>query len=183
MKIEKTTIVFVISIALLTVMAGTAMAMPATVNIADNPIINPLDGTTVTTHTVTVSDIDYGNLGNPQTRYISVITDDPNLQVKITGNDVDTGWTSTTRAGGTYTASGGSDYTFTLYVKGSASADGSHVTVSDNEGTSYDPDASADCASATRPVNIPEFATIALPLAATIGLFIYFDSRRKREEE
>ncbi|RLG33778.1 PEF-CTERM protein sorting domain-containing protein, partial [Methanosarcinales archaeon] len=41
----------------------------------------------------------------------------------------------------------------------------------------------ADSASATRPVNIPEFATIALPLAATIGLFIYFDSRRKREEE
>ncbi|OFV68234.1 MAG: conserved hypothetical protein, membrane [Candidatus Syntrophoarchaeum caldarius] len=30
---------------------------------------------------------------------------------------------------------------------------------------------------------IPEFATIALPLAATIGLFIYFDNRRKREEE
>jgi len=30
---------------------------------------------------------------------------------------------------------------------------------------------------------IPEFATIALPLAGVIGLFIFFDHRRKREEE
>jgi len=30
---------------------------------------------------------------------------------------------------------------------------------------------------------IPEFATIALPLAATIGMFMFFDNRRKQEEE
>ncbi len=30
---------------------------------------------------------------------------------------------------------------------------------------------------------IPEFATVALPLAATIGLFIFFDRKRRREGE
>ena len=175
-----------IALLVVTLSVGMAAAMPATVVIADNPITNPLDGTTVTTTTLDVTDIDYV-LGDPQDRYISVDVDDSNLWVRVLGNGADTGWTNSQTVGAvgaTYSASsnGGvnadGNYTFTLEVKGTAPSH-KHVSVRDNFGTSYAVGAGYDDASCTRPVDIPEFATIAIPMVALLGLVLYM--RRKKD--
>ena len=167
------------TVAMLVVMAGLAAAHPANVDITDDPIINPLNGTTVTNTTVVVSHIDYYNHGNTHTRYISVETSNSNLYARIIGNGVDTGWTNNARVGGTYTATSPNDYTFTLSVKGTEEG---QVTVYDNAGSSFNSSAGYDFASCTRHVEVPEFATIAIPAAAILGL-LFFYSHRKRKEE
>ena len=93
-----------LTVVMLVVMTGLAAADDATVVITDDPIINPLNGSTVTTTTVTVSDI-WWKLGNPQIRHISVKTSNANLYAKVTGTDAngnnfDTGWTTGTEDAG-----------------------------------------------------------------------------------
>ncbi|NIA11178.1 MAG: hypothetical protein GWP10_16010 [Nitrospiraceae bacterium] len=158
--------------------------MPATVDIAANPIVNPLDGTTITSTTVTISDIKW-SLDDPQTRHICVDVGDPNLYARITG-PVNTPWSNSMVPGGstgaTYTANStvATTYTFNLEVKGTPASSGTHtVTVRDNYGTSYSPLSVNDTTSCTRPVDIPEFATIAIPMIALLGLVLYM--RRKND--
>ena len=162
------------AVALLAVALSVSMAaaMPATVDIAVDPITNPLNGT-VTTTTVVVSDIDYTGMGTPHTRCISVITDHADLEAKITDSGtLNTGWAKLgDRKEATYTASGG-DYTFTLHVRGTAPSH-QHLTVADNNGTTYTADSAQDSASCTRPVDIPEFAAVAIPVMALLGLVLY----------
>ena len=179
MRKAKVITALALTVVMLTAMTGLAAAKPANVHITDDPIINPLDGTTVTNTTVVVSHIDYRTHGDTHTRYISVQTSNPNLYARITGNGVDTGWTNNTRVGGTYIAIKPNNYTFTLSVKGTKEG---QVTVYDNAGSSYNSSAGQDYASCTRPVEVPEFATIAIPAAAILGL-LFFYSHRKRKEE
>jgi len=162
---------------MLVVMAGLAAA--ANVHITDDPIINPLDGTTVTNTTTVTYNIDYNSHGSPHTRYISVETSNSNLYARIIGNGVDTGWTNNARVGGTYTATSPNDYTFTLSVKGT---EGGQVTVYDNAGNSFSFSAGWDFAACTRRVEIPEFATIAIPVATILGLVLFYNHRKRREE-
>jgi len=179
MNIKKIVGTSMIALLVVALSVGMVAAKPATVTINANPIINALDGTAVTTVTVTVSDIDYG-LGSPQTRYISVDVDDTNLWADVSGNGVVTGFTNSQTPGaigGTYQATSG-DYTFTLSVKGTAPSH-QHVTVRDNYGASYSDQSADDTASCTRPVDIPEFATIAIPVVALLGLVLYM--RRKKD--
>ena len=181
MNIKKIIGTSMIALLVVALSVGMAAAMPATVTINANPIINALDGTAVTTVTVTVSDIDYGiSGGNPQIRYISVDVDDANLWADITDNGVATGFTNSQipgAVGGTYTATSG-DYTFTLSVKGTAPSH-QHVTVRDNFGNVYSDLSADDTASCTRPVDIPEFATMAIPVLALLGLVLFM--RRKKD--
>ena len=93
-----------LTVVMLVVMTGLAAADPANVDITANPIINPLDGTTVTNTTTVTYNIDYSTHGGSHTRYISVQTSKPTLYARGTGNGVDTGWTNNARVGGTYTA-------------------------------------------------------------------------------
>ncbi len=179
MNIKKLIGTSMIALLVVALSVSMAAAMPATVTINANPIVNVLDGTTVTIVTVTVSDIDYG-LGSPQTRYISVDVDDANLWADVSDNGVATGFTNNQipgAVGGTYTAISG-DYTFTLSVKGTAPSH-QHVTVRDNYGAVYSDLSADDTASCTRPVDIPEFATIAIPMVALLGLVLYM--RRKKD--
>ena len=179
MRKAKVITALALTVAMLVVMTGLAAAHPANVDITANPIINPLDGTTVTNTTTVTYNIDYKTHGSPHTRYISVETSNSNLYARITGNGVDTGWTNNTRAGGIYTAESPNNYTFTLSVKGTGEG---QVTVYDNAGSSFNSSAGYDFASCTRNVEVPEFATIAIPVAAILGL-LFFYSHRKRKEE
>ena len=178
MNTKKTIGISIIALLVVAMSAGMVAAKPATVTIEANPITNPLDGVAVTDTEVLVSDIDYFGMGTPHTRCISVITDHAGLEAKITGTGLDTGWAKLgDRKEATYSASGG-DYTFTLHVKGTAPSH-QHVTVADNNGTTYTPDSAQDSASCTRPVDIPEFAAIAIPVIALLGLVLYM--RKKKD--
>ena len=179
-KMKKTKLIAILSaFVILAAMTGIAAADPADINIADNPIINPLDGSTVTTTTADVTAISYATMGSPHTRYISVKTTDANLYARVTGNGVDTGWTNNVRVGGTYTATSPNDYSFTVEVKGTQEG---QVSVADNEGDQYyEMGSNHDEAACTRDVLIPEFATIAIPAVAILGLFLFFNHRKRRE--
>ena len=97
---------------------------------------------------------------------------------------VDTGWI--TYAGGriglNYTSplSGNYDTStyFNLDVRGTEPGT---INLCDNSGTSYIPSATSDYAVLTTRTTVPEFPTIALPIAAILGLAFIFQ-RRKEEE-
>lgn len=173
-KIQKTIGMSMIALVVIALSAG--MAAAATVDIVDDPIINPLDSSTVTTTTVDVTHIDYSTYGNSHNRYVSIETFHSGLSAKVTGpGGLDTGWVTNGMAGAGYTAtSPPSDYAFTLHVKGTAPGE---VYVADNAGDQYIAKGS-DSASCTRPADIPEFATIAIPVVALLGL-VFFMRRRK----
>ena len=172
-----------LTVVMLVVMTGLAAAGPATVTIADDPIINPLDGTSVTSSTVSVTILPEN--GNCK-RFISVKTTNQNLYAKVNGSNpggsgtVDTGWQSINRGGITYDAPNGGTYTFTVWVKGTEEG---QINVADNQGNVYHEQGSGyDEAACTRDVLVPEFTTIAIPVAAILGL-LFFYSHRKRKEE
>ena len=164
---------------------STAAALPALISIDDIPLYNPLDGT-VTDTDVLVYDIDYrttavGGQGSPHTRCITVKTANTDLYAKIVGIDtttpVNTGYTTTTNVSGTYLATSPNNYTFKLYVYGGTAGE---VTIWDNAGNTWDPMSSGvDLAVGTTGVDIPEFATIAIPMVALLGLVLYM--RRKKD--
>ena len=174
-------VVMAVAVVMLAAMTGIVAARPANVHIVDDPIINPLDGSTVTTTTVEVTHIDYTNEGNSHGRHISVETDNANLYARVTSGTlgVDTTWTNNVMKGDNYTAVSPNDYDFTLEVKGTQSG---QVTVYDNAGNSFSYQAGNDFASCTRSVEVPEFATIALPAAAILGLVLFFNRRKHRKE-
>ena len=159
--------------------AGMAAARPCTVLIADHPIINPLDGSTVTNSSATITDYDPDE---GTTRYLSVITEHSDLYIKVNGTvegaPVDTGWGNTMRAGTSYTIAnpGTASYQLTAWVYGGTAGD---VVVEDNGGATYNSSAGNDHAKCTTQVDIPEFATIAIPMIALLGLVLYM--RRKKD--
>jgi len=162
---------------------GMAAAMPCTVTIADHPIINPLDDSTVTTSSVTITDYDPDE---GTTRYLSVITEHADLYIKVNGtikgNAVDTGWGNTGRVGTSYTIDTPTtnpsypSYQLTVWVYGGTAGD---VVVEDNGGATHTTVVGSDHAKCTTQVEIPEFAAIAIPVLALLGLVLYM--RRKKD--
>jgi len=172
-----------LTVVMLVVMTGLAAAGPATVTIADDPLINPLDGTSVTSSTVSVTILPEN--GNCK-RFISVKTTNQNLYAKVNGSNpggsgtVDTGWQSINRGGITYDAPDGGTYTFTVWVKGTEEG---QINVADNQGNVYHEQGSGyDEAACTRDVLVPEFTTIAIPVAAILGLLFFYNYRKRKEE-
>ncbi|MFZ2070840.1 MAG: hypothetical protein WAV32_04445 [Halobacteriota archaeon] len=178
MSISKIMVALLVSVVAMTAMTGVAVAYPANVNIVANPIINPLDGSTVTSTDAVTYNIDYVAMGSSHGRHICVMTSNANLYARITGNGVNTSWTNNALVGGNYTATSPSNYTFTLEVKGTEEG---QVTVYDNAGNQFNASAGYDFASCTRSINVPEFTTIALPALSILGLFLYFRYKRKNE--
>jgi len=208
MKIGKTTMVLAISIAMLTVMAGTAMANPEQIAILpDGSIVHPIgltplpsplliqnDGTTPynldvglwdympvspawTSHTMVLSmSVVSGAGASPSDITITATERSGGTTVSGAGT-VTLTWTQDAAGGPTAfdyidvdlvsTGPYGAQYQLTITDTGYQSSGGAVDTITENITTT----------------NIPEFATIALPLAATIGLFMFFDHRRKQEEE
>jgi len=173
----------VVMLVMMTGLAAADEADDATVIIADDPIINPLDGTSVTSSTVSVTILPQN--GNC-TRFISVKTTNENLSAKVNGSNpggsgiVDTGWQSINRGGIAYDAPDGGTYTFTVWVKGTEEG---QINVADNQGNEYHEQGSGyDEAACTRDVLVPEFTTIAIPVAAILGLLFFYNHRKRKEE-
>ena len=162
---------------LIVAMTGIAVAMPAEIDITPNDLVIIPDGTTVKSYDVRVYDIDY-SYGSPQDRVITVETDNSNLEARVHGNGVDTGWTSTAKATSLNYSAVSGDYMFTLELRGTQ---GGALSVYDNIGTAYDNTIGHDYAVASDSVAVPEFPTIALPVAAILGLA--FIIQRRREED
>lgn len=172
---------------ILTAMTGIAAASPANVNIAADKFF--IGGGAIDTSTVETSVIAYdviaGQTGSgTHTRYVTATTSDPNIWIRVYDSTNDTGWSNdqdpnTTTHSFTYTAVPYNDYTYNVEVKGTV--DGM-VLVSDNWGTSYSGLAQDDADSDSRQALIPEFATIAIPAVAILGLFLFFNHRKHKKE-
>jgi len=171
----KKMLLLLVSGLLIASLVGPALADPC--NIAVNPG-NPIsiipDGSSKTSVPVFITDIT-SRIPSPHTRLISVHTDDANLHVRIFGNGVDI-TTSTATVSGTYTYNG-IPPTFTMELWGNKAGG---VTVTD--WATVDPTgapAEFDVGTSSRDVNVPEFPTVALPVAGVLGLLFVFG--RKKE--
>ena len=164
-------------------MMGTAAANPAdmdlVINGANYITITP-DNSSITTSDVLVYNIDYATFTDTHNRTITACTTDSNLYIKIVGNGADTGWTNNALASSSYVAIYNNSYTFDVYVKGTVEAE---IHVYDNAGQTYisSETTACDSASASANIDVPEFPTIALPVAAILGLAFIFQRRRKEE--
>ena len=185
MRISKIIVALLVSVVAVTAMTGVAVANPAELTIMDDPIINPLDGTTVTDSDVKVYSISWASMGNNHVRHISVQTSTANLKARVYGQGADTGWTTGDEAAGrvganwTATKSDDEPFWFTVEVNGTETG---LVTVHDNNGTAYSVLSADDKAEATREVLVPEFATIAIPAIAVLGLFLFFNKRKHKKD-
>ena len=158
-------------IALLVVAMGASMAAAAAQVVFDpSSISNPLDGITVSDATVTVSITATG------ARTITLATT-PTINARLVGNGIDTGWING-YVSTQYDATAG-DYVYTLSVNGTAKG---RVSVADHLGTTPPAPwdyANCDVGYGTADVDIPEFATLAIPVVALLGLVLFM--RRKKD--
>ncbi|WP_052718404.1 PEF-CTERM sorting domain-containing protein [Methanosarcina sp. MTP4] len=169
-------------------LAGSAIASPAKIKLCDlsgneivGPIMIPADGTPVTVK-MEVSDIFYSQFPPDGThdRTFSVKVASGPIEVQ-TSNDGSTwlGWTSGETSFG-YTAEASKDYCYLVQIKGTN--DGT-ISVKDISDDYYTDDGSElddfDYGIETYEVQIPEFPTVALPVAAILGLVFIFGRRKE----
>lgn len=130
------------------------------------------------------STLTYGDLVSGNTFY-TVRTNNAAISVKACTSPCDdavsstsTGWVNSQSFSATafYTST---PNLVTIHAKGSA--DGK-VFIHINSGNSYVSGGDEDEALATARTSIPEFPTVALPVAALIGLVFFFQQRKKKEE-
>ncbi|WP_235271135.1 PEF-CTERM sorting domain-containing protein [Methanosarcina mazei] len=140
-------------------------------------VITKITGGNPTTIKAHISDIYYSKLGSHE-RTFSVTVADGSLTVQISADGGST-WTSASSAESvSYTAVPSQKYDFLVRVSG---YDGL-VTISDKSNSAIDPNAAVknyDVATQSPNVDIPEFPTVALPVAAILGLVFIFG--RKKE--
>lgn len=185
----KKIVIILIAIALIAMM-GTAAADPSKVDIVpgddSNTLYHPLGGATqsypvvidelVVSSAITSRYIEITNFGltsvtlsNPSGFTLTV----PAPTLPATFNTVGAVWT---------VPAGTSSQMFTLQVTASTA---SSVTITNNLGTSFGLTTpigtTADFGSGSNSFDIPEFPTVALPIAAILGLAFFF--QRRREEE
>jgi len=156
-------------IALLVVAMGAGMAAAADVTMP-NPIINALNGSDETTVTVTVTGAVVG------AREVYIETDNSKLQARLEGQGIDTGWVAHYPGKSrTYTAIG-SDYTFNLSIRGTSEG---MVAVQDKKATGGSISTCDSTVVSSQVNKIPEFATLAIPVVALLGLVLFM--RRKKD--
>lgn len=192
----KKILLLIVSGLLIACMAGSAMADPCHVAFDKYSfgIGSPSgDSTTITVNQYTIN--------GPRT--ISVVTSDPSIEAQIVGSTGSSGWASgsdmkslkysidgTPVGGIIYDGANPLKNTFTLNVrhKEGTTLKNGYVYVYANEGDEYLPAVATgtsgtvakDAGSASGTANIPEFPTVALPVAAILGLVFIFG--RKKEE-
>ena len=180
-------VALLVSVVAVTVLTGVAVANPAKVTIAADVFY--IGGGATDTSTVETALIGYDVIASQtgsgtHTRYVTATTSDPNLWIRVYDSTYDTGWSndqdpSTTGHSFTYTAVPYNDYTYNVEVKGTVNG---FVLVSDNWGSSYSGLAQDDADSDSRQALIPEFATIAIPAVAVLGLFLFFNRRKHKKD-
>ena len=156
-------------IALLVVAMGVSMAAAADVTMP-NPIINALNGSDETTVTVTVTGAVLGD------REVYIETDNSNLQAKLVGQGIDTDWVAGyPGVSRTYTTTE-SDYTFDLSINGTSEGT---VSVQDKKAGGGSISVCDSTVVSSQVNKIPEFATLAIPVVALLGLVLFM--RRKKD--
>ena len=187
----KKILLLIVSGLLIACMAGSAMAQPAIMTLYDsnNNMITKIAGGNPTTVRAHVSDIWYDVLGNTHARTFSVSVVTGSLQIQVSD---DGGITWTDPASGAvihYTANiknaNAGNYDFLIKVSGSTGKLTIKDTSDDAVSTVEDPVTNTiiknyDVAAQSPNVDIPEFPTVALPVAAILGLVFIFG--RKKEE-
>lgn len=176
----KKILLLIVSGLLIACMAGSAMAQPAIMTLynENGDVITKITGGNPTTIKAHVSDIYYSKLGTHD-RTFSVTVADGELKVQISADGGST-WTTPSKEDSiSYKAVPNEKYDFLVRVSG---YDGL-VTISDKSNSAIDPNVvvkNYDVATQSPNVDIPEFPTVALPVAAILGLVFIFG--RKKEE-
>ncbi len=180
-----TKIIIITLVCIVTVMA-TGIASAYSLNIAKDPFY--IGGGNVDSSTVSLLQVSVD-----KDQYITATTSTSFDQVKvcITGfcddnpSKTSTGWSSdtysmrgTTSHAFVYKPSTVNDDKLTVYVKGSS--DG-RVYITMNQGLSYSDTGEVKSASASADTQIPEFPTIALPVAAAVGLVLFIQQRKEKK--
>ena len=179
---KKIVTTILVAIALIAMM-GTAAANPSRVDIVpgddSNPLYHPLDGS-IQSYPVLINEMVVST--STTTRYIE-IWNAGLTSITLTGP----GGVSLTAGPGTSASqtwivpADTASQTFTLDVKASSSG---AVTIVNNLGTTLATGAAiatSDFGAGSNSFDVPEFPTIALPIAAILGLAFIF--QRRREEE
>jgi len=171
--------ILVITAMLAVMVAMTGIAAATYVNIDTSNalteadiISNPLDGTTTSTNVV------IGSItGSTGSRTLRVVTSNANLYAKVYEGATDTGFGNNIAASTTWSWTGSPNYRIlNIDVYGTEAGT---VTVYDElTGTVM---GSAGVNSGSADVNVPEFPTVALPIAAVIGLVFFFQQKKKKE--
>jgi len=167
-----TTVMFV-------VMTGLAAADPAEIDIKPDGIINLVPGSYVET-TAHLSEMVCD--GSSRTLHVYVVEGTKeDLTFKVT-DITGTGSAGPTSGGINYTytpANGTTTYDIKVEIMAAAGTEGKNYTL-------YYEDIQSgkwDKASASVPASaIPEFATIAIPAVAVLGLFLFYNHRKRKEE-
>ena len=184
-----------LTVVMLVVMTGLAAAGPE--GIYPDPIHAnsvPIDGS-IFTYNVTIVTTAAGN------HYFNMSTDTEEIEARITGpvgcNDASgytansTNWTATSDISMIWNATNpngtdGTSYYFDLEVraKNPPASEGLSfkVHLHDNEGNSYNPGAYEEAEGTCHGTTVPEFTTIAIPVAAILGLVLFYSHRKRKEE-
>jgi hypothetical protein len=192
--VKKTKIIAILTaFVIMTAMAGIAAANPEGIGFSPLHASDlPIDGTTYTyTLTVITTAAD--------SHYLEVNTDTSEMEVRVVGPIAGAGgytagatsWATTTPESMLWSATtpdetDGTTYTFDLEVRAknppATESLAFKIIVHDNEGTTYTTGVDEQATGTCHGTTIPEFATIAIPAVAILGLFLFFNHRKRREE-
>ena len=196
MRKAKVITVLALTVVMLVVMTGISAASDEFITITPLHANNvPIDGSTYT-YAVNITTNAAGD------HYLEINTSSAEIEARIkgpTGSSDGTGYTSNTSAwtttsttsviwGATNSSLYGTTYYFDLEVRAASppAPEGLYFTVNvhDNEGTTYQPLGAVDEAAegTTHGTTIPEFVTIALPALSILGLFLFYNHRKRKEE-
>ena len=195
MKKAKVITVLSLTVVMLAAMTGLAVADPEgiyPVPIHANNV--PIDGS-IFTYNVTIVTTAAGN------HYYNMSTDTDEIEAHMTGpvgcNDASgytanfTGWTTTSDISMIWNATGpnstvGTSYYFDLEVRAKTPLATENlyyvVKMHDNEGNTYNLGVAEEAEGTCHGTTIPEFATIAIPVAAILGLVLFFNHRKRKRE-
>jgi hypothetical protein len=179
----KKILISIMVLSIMLVMVGTAAADPARIDIVpgddSNPLIHPLDGSTVTYAVKMYEIID----SNTTTRFIQIDVDSGLTSARLYNPSVgvvDLTATSGTSASGTFVIpKGTTSMTFSLDITTSTPGE---ITIKSNWGTILnDPSVRPQDFGSASSSFIPEFPSVALPIATILGLMFIISTRKKKK--
>ncbi len=183
----KKAIFLLVSGMLILSLAGSAMANPADMAVNPGTVSIIPDGTTVRDVSILIQLINYVPYGDHE-RIATISTTSPDIYVQADmGDGTVSDWANTASKTLVYNTSvyknSAGDVPYTLHVKGTGVAGVQYqVKIDDRFLYTYmgtDPNEITDETSVTIYTTVPEFPTVALPVAAILGLAFIFGRRKE----
>ena len=177
-KMRKIVVVLAVTFFITTVMTGLTVAMPGEIDVLPDGAINLVPGEYVET---TAHIYEMYCDGSHRTLTVSVEEGTASeLTFKVT--DLETGATATNTGGIIYSytpAAGTTEYDIKVEIMAATGTEGNDYTLYYEDVLSGDWD---EASATVHTTAIPEFATIAIPVAAILGLVLFFNHRKRRKE-